>query len=61
MFTLIKNLRKLMGIKEGESLYVFTSQQVAPPMSATIGDLVNNFGIDSNNLLLKYAIAEAWG
>lgn len=50
-----------MGIKEGESLYVFTSQQVAPPMSATIGDLVNNFGIDSNNLLLKYAIAEAWG
>ena len=61
MFTLIKNLRKLMGIKEGESLYVFTSQQVSPPMSATIGDLVNNFGIDSNNLLLKYAIAEAWG
>ena len=60
-----KNIKKLLvksgHIKDTESVFCYLQQSVSPPPSATIGDLITNFGIDAKTMMVKYAIVEAWG
>jgi hypothetical protein len=54
-------LLKAGAIQQSDSLFLYLSQSIAPPPSATIGDLVDSYGIDKYTLEVKYAMTEAWG
>ena len=62
---LIKRIKTLLvktgSIQEADSLFLYLSQSISPPPSATLGDLVLNYGIDGKTLPIKYALIEAWG
>mmetsp|Transcript_7060 Transcript_7060/g.11889 ORF Transcript_7060/g.11889 Transcript_7060/m.11889 type:complete len:112 (-) Transcript_7060:73-408(-) len=58
----IKNmLVKSKAISQSDSLIMYMSQSISPPPSLTLGDLVKQYGIDGENLHVKYALTEAWG
>jgi ABC-type microcin C transport system permease subunit YejE len=47
-------------IKDNESLFLYCNSNFAPSPNAYIRDLYNNFGV-AGELIVYYAISEAWG
>ena len=59
--TIKKQLLQANAIQPNDTLYCYLSHGVSPPPNVTLGDLVENYGIDSTQLQIKYALTEAWG
>ena len=62
VYNLLEYLRKCLknSLSENDNLFLYCNSNFSPTLTTQVIDLYNNFAIN-NELMVYYAITEAWG
>ncbi|KAF8135988.1 ubiquitin-like autophagy protein Apg12-domain-containing protein [Mycena galopus ATCC 62051] len=59
-----RNLKKLLGMKQGDPLFTYINSSFAPAPDEVLGNLYNSFGTqvgEMRQLIVYYSTTPAWG